>query len=269
MINQRISRIVIRIGQQHLSFSAIDTTQPEPSITYQPHIIKSGMSLPANLREALNDAALQQMGIWKATILVDTPVLLVPIEQFEESTMEAMFCHAFPNKQQLSIHHNVLPELNVVAVFSISKDLNTVLSDNFTSLQIMPVTVPLWRYLHRRSFTGNHNKLYAYLHDHKLDIFSFHQNRFKFCNQFTTRQLQDAVYFLLYVWKQMRMSQENDELHLVGDHSGDELQQLADELKQYLKKVYVINPSAEFNRAHITKVKGLPFDLMTLFMKGR
>ena len=41
------------------------------------------------------------------------------------------------------------------------------------------------------------------------------------------------------------------------------------ELKQYLQKVYVSNPAAEFSQAPATKVKSMPYDLMTLIVKGR
>ena len=270
MINQGKERIIIRIGARHLSFSTVDPTQAEPTVTYEPYVVKSGMSLPANLREALSDAALQQAGIRKVTVLADTPVLLVPAEQFQESTMEDLFCHAIPRKEPETIHYDMLSDLNAVAVFAINKDLNTVLNDNFSSPKIMPLMVPVWRYLHLRSFAGNRNKLYGYAHDNKLDIFSFQQNRFKFCNQFKANRPQDVLYFLLYVWKQLLLNAENDEMHLAGDLFNDNGQQeLISELKRYVQKVYIINPSAEFNRAPMTKVKGLPFDLMTFFMKGK
>ena len=44
---------------------------------------------------------------------------------------------------------------------------------------------------------------------------------------------------------------------------------MVSELRRYLQKVYVINPSGEFNRAPATQVEGLPFDMMTYFIKGR
>jgi len=140
----------------------------------------------------------------------------------------------------------------------------------------MAALSPVWRHLHRRSFTGARNKLYGYFHEHKLDIFSFQQNRFKFYNQFEAARAHDALYFLLYVWKQLLLSTEHDELHLVGDLFAaesssvqNEQQWLVDELRRYLQNVYVINPSAEFNRSPVTKISGMPFDLMTLFAKGR
>ncbi len=60
---------------------------------------------------------------------------------------------------------------------------------------------------------------------------------------------------------------EKDELHIMGDVP--EREWLTEGLHRYLQKVYFINPSAEFNRAPISQIKGMPFDLMTLFLKGK
>ncbi|MBR1395415.1 MAG: DUF3822 family protein [Prevotella sp.] len=266
MINQRKERIIIRIGERHLSFSALDPMQAETPVSYEPYVMKSGISLTANLREALNEADLPQAGYHKALALIDAPVLLIPIEQFEEQNLEAMYLHAFPRKETGMVCYNVLSDLNAVAAFSISKDLNTVLHDNFTDVMMMPLMAPVWRHLHHRSFTGNRNKVYGYFHERKLDIFSFHQNRFKFSNQFDSTRPQDATYFLLYVWKQLMLDNETDEMHLAGTFN--EMSELANELRKYVQKVYIVNPSAEFNRAPATKIPDMPFDLMIMMSKG-
>ena len=39
MINQRKERIIIRIGERHLSFSAIDPMQAEMPVTYEPYVM--------------------------------------------------------------------------------------------------------------------------------------------------------------------------------------------------------------------------------------
>ena len=59
----------------------------------------------------------------------------------------------------------------------------------------------------------------------------------------------------------------HDELHLSGDFPDEE--RLLQELKKYLQKVYVSKPATEFNKALVTMVKGMPYDLMTLIVKGR
>ena len=265
--NQGAKKVFIRIGKYHLSFSTIDPMQVENPVTYEPYVVKSGISMAANMREALKGADLPSMGFRTALVLVDTQVLTVPVEQFEEKSIAKMYYHSFPDKAQVVVLYNVLPDLNAVAVFSINKDLKLVLDDNFSGVKFIVATSPVWRQLYQRSFTGSRNKLYGYFHDQKLDVFSFQQNRFKFCNQYDTRRAHDALYFLLYVWKQLMLQSEHDELHLVGDLPDSEW--LLGELRKYLSKVYVINPSAEFNRAPATKIKGMPFDLMTLLTKGR
>ena len=268
-MENRKERIVIRIGRHHLSFSSIDPMSTEQPITYEPYVVKSGISMAANLREALKGAGLSQMGIRKALVMVDAPVLLIPVEIFEEGKMATMYSQSFPPKEQELMLYNVLPDLNAVAVFAINKDLKTVLDDNFPDLKITVAMSPVWRHFHHRSFTGTRNKLYGYLHDQKLDVFAFQQNRFKFCNQFDTNRTQDTTYFLMYVWKQLMLSAEQDELHLAGEGLVDDKNELVTGLRRYLQNVYVVNPSADFNRAPATKLKGMPFDLMDLFTKGR
>jgi len=265
--SQRHIRLIIRIGKHSLSFATVEPAQAEASVTYEPYVVKSGMSMAANLREALKGADLAAQGIRKVQVLIDVPVLMVPVEQFQEQDMSEMYRHAFPGREQEAVLYNVLPDLNAVTVFSMNKDLKLVVDDNFSGSQFVVAMSPVWRHLYQRSFTGARAKLYGYYRERRLDIFAFQKNRFKFCNQFEVHHAHDVLYFLLYVWKQLMLQPEYDELHLVGDLPDQEW--LVDEVRRYVQKAYVINPSAEFNSAPATQVKGMPFDLMTLLTKGR
>ena len=102
------------------------------------------------------------------------------------------------------------------------------------------------------------------MHDKKMDIFCFEKNRFKFFNSFQVSHSKDALYFMLYVWKQLGLDQQRDELHLIGEIPDKEW--LTYNTKLYIKKVLTLNPGAEFNRAPITEIKGMPFDLLTLYL---
>ena len=44
---------------------------------------------------------------------------------------------------------------------------------------------------------------------------------------------------------------------------------VVEKLKRYIQKVFVINPQVEFNEHPVTAIKGVPFDLQTLVVKGR
>lgn len=261
-------RLTIRVSRKSLSFSTVTPVNIEHPITFEPYAVKSGISMAANMREALKTATLPVQGYKMAQVMVESPVLLVPIDMFKEEEMETLYKHSFeggtnPDK----ILYNTLPYLNSVAVFPINKDLKMVIDDHFTNVIYIAALTPVWHYLHRRSFTGARNKLYAYFHDNMIDIFNFHQNRFKYSNQFEVRNYNDAIYFILYVWKLLGLRPTHDELHIVGEVP--DKTELTDELKKYLQRVYVINPSGDFNRAPATRIEGMPYDIMTLYTKGR
>ena len=242
-------QLTIRVGNNTLSFMITDKADPEQPALVEPYVVKSGISMAANLREAFKTFS-REFDLPTARVLINTPVLMVPIEQFQEADATTLYLHSFPRSEKDAVKFNVLPSLNAVCVYCINKDLQMVLTDRFNDVQLMHAMIPVWTYLHQRSFTGHRSKMYGYFHDKQLDIFSFQQNRFKFCNSFETTQAHDSLYFLLYVWKQLNLKPEHDEIHILGDIPEQEW--LLEEMRKYLKKAYV-----------------MPFDLNELLAKGR
>ena len=258
-------RLTIRFGRATMAM--LSQTDDGSQIIYEPYVVKSGVSMAANLREAFKNSDLLLQAPPRVRVLIDSNVLMVPIEMFSEDAMEAMHRHAFPYDEHDLVFYNVLPDLNAVAVFSMNKDLRMVLDDHFQDVRLVTAVQPVWRHLHQRSFTGARYKLYGYFHEQRLEIFSFQQNRFKFCNSFDAKRTKDIVFFLTYVWQQLQLQQEYDELHLAGDIPEQEA--VVEELKRFIQKVYVINPAVDFNQHPVTQLKGVPYDLLTLVVKGR
>lgn len=267
MENLNKQRLTIRISRNTLSFAVLNAEDKENPLSYEPYTVKSGISIAANLREAFKDSELLNKGYRRVQALIDAPVLLIPVDLFKENEIDDLYNHSFIHKETDVLAYNVLPSLNAVAVFAVNKDLKLVLDDHFDDVKMICISSPVWKHLHQRSFMGQHNKLFGFFHDKKLEIFSFSQNRFKFCNTFETNRAHDALYFLLYVWKQLMLRPEQDEMHIVGDIP--EKDWLINELRKYLQRAYCINPSAEFNRSPITQVRGIQYDMITLLLKGR
>jgi hypothetical protein len=262
-VNNRQHRLVVRIAHGHLSFSTVIDCE----VVYRPYALNSSISVAANLREALRNEPLLGRPYEHVLVTLGAPVLMVPTDLFREDECEQQYRYAFtPNDQQV-VCHTVLPDLNSVAVFPILKDLRTVLGDAFDNVRYTPAMGPVWRHFYQRSFTGQHQKLYAYFHERQMEVFSFAQNRFKFCNSFAVNNPNDALYYVLAVWKQLGMTPNIDELHLAGDVPEREV--LTDEATKFVKRVFFANPSGEFNRAPVTQIEGIPYDLMVLYIKGR
>jgi len=263
--NEKIAstqQLVIRVSRMGLSFSSTE----EGEVVYEDYPLKSSISIAANMREALQSSPILHQVYRHVLVMVDSPVLMIPSDQFDERLKEDYYYHAFPKKDQQLLMFTVLAELSSVAVFPVSKDLRTVLTDAFDNVRFVAALTPLWHHLNQRNYTGRHQKLYAYFHDKFVDVFSFTQNRFKFFNSFGISGYSDAIYFMLAVWKQLGLSPEHDELFVTGDIP--ERDTLKAELDQFVKRVFIINPVGEFNRASVAQIKDIPYDLVILYVKG-
>lgn len=259
-------QMTLRVGSASLVFAMADNTAVK-GLAYEPFTVKSGISMAANLREAFRTATLPGRESHRVTVMIDSPVMQVPIEEFDAAQAEVLYSYTFTGKPGSTVMHSILPTLNAVALFEVNKDLKTVIDDHYAEARFIPVEQPVWNYLHHRSYTDLFRRMYAYFHDNKVSVFAFDKNRFKFYNCFDASHTADCAYYMLHVWKQLQLDSEKDELHIAGSH--EDIEELRQTLRRYLRKVYCINPGAEFNRAPITEIKGIPLDLATLYLKGR
>ena len=256
-------RITIRVSKGSLAFAMADS-RTEAKVAFEPYTAKSGVSMAANLRDAFKTANLLQVPTHRALVLIDAPTLLIPIEEFQEANAETLYIHCYPTTEGAVIMSNVLPEMNAVALFAVNKDLKMVVEDHYQEAKFSALMRPVWSYLHHRHFIGNRRKLFAHFHDGRMEVFSFERNRFIFANSFDAKHTKDVVYFILFVWKQLALDQQKDELYLSGSLGSQD--ELLNALRLYVEKVTVVNPSADFNRAPLTQVRGITFDLLTLYL---
>ena len=139
--NWQQARLTIRVSNNTLSFSVVDR-EAEHQVIYEPYTVKSGVSMAANLRQAFKESDLLQRGYSKVRVYIDTPVLIVPVEEFKEEDLATLYQHAFTKHGSDALHYRVQPSLNVVAIFPINKDLKLVVEDNFSNVRFTPILQP-------------------------------------------------------------------------------------------------------------------------------
>lgn len=252
--------ITIRAGQGTLSF----LVNKDNTHSFHPYPVKSGMSLSANLREAFKEEPFLNQAIEKATLMVTSPVILIPKEDFTDSTdgsLESIYSYVLTGHKGEAKIATEIPELEAVAVYAVNKDLQMVVSDNSMDVEIRNIMIPVWKHLYNRYYQmGQRRKMFAYFHDKSVDICSFEQRRLRYANTFDAQHAHDALYYLLFSWKQLGMNQQEDNLFIVGELPHCEW--LMTRLKAYLKHVNVINPNADLNRSALSQIEGMPFDMM-------
>ena len=253
-------QIVLRLGADTMSFAVVGDTASRLD-NYEQMNSKSGISMSANLREFLKNRQIPSQDYSRAYVLIDTPTMLIPSEEFQTETATVQYDHTFTGLERSLKMSYAMPSLHAVAVYAVDKDLKAVLSDHFPDFRIMPVCLPLWKHLHQRSYGQTRHRLYGYLHGGHLDVFRFSQNRFKFCNSFNANQVQDALYYLLYVFRQLGMDANRDEIYAIGDIPRKKW--LTDHLKEYVKNV-VPADAGDLGIDESQRWRQIPLDLLAM-----
>ena len=211
--------IIIRTNNDTLSFATRDT-EHDNDIIYEPYPVKAGIAIAANLRLAFGNSPLLALGHRRAVVMMDTPVMLVPLEEFDEASAPLLYKEVNTQTSASSIIHKTLPGLNAVAVYAINNDLQTVLNDNFTDIAYMPMMQPVWRHFFGMSHDALHRKLFCYLHDGQMELTAFRRDRFYLNSSTKVTDTNDAAYFIINAWQQLAMRQNSDILVIAGTIPG-------------------------------------------------
>ena len=84
-------RLIIRISRDGIALSTSD----EGTVRYERYPMNSGISLAANMREALRTQLLLQDDYEKVLVLTDSPVLTIPVNTFREEERDQLYHYTF------------------------------------------------------------------------------------------------------------------------------------------------------------------------------
>ena len=257
--------LIIRIGIDTLSLAVVGKTASS-LVSFEQTQLKGGLSAAANLRETFRNSELLQKSYALVYVMTDTPTMLIPEDEYKANEATALYDHTFTGcEQQLKISC-ALPDLHAMAIFSIDRDLKAVIDEHFPDRHFLPICLPLWRHLNLRGNNRGHQRLYGYMHGDRLEIFRFNQNRFKFCNSFSANQAQDALYFLLYVFRQLAMDATRDEIYVIGDIPRKKW--LTDQLHEYVKNIVPADAS-DLGLDQSQRWQQIPLDMLAIINSGK
>ena len=101
-------RVTLRLSSTTMSFAVIDDKAVN-GLRYEPYVVKSGMSMAANLREAFIESELLSQDYQRAQVLIDTPVMLIPLEEFVAEDAETLYHYTFTGYKTDEILNTIFP----------------------------------------------------------------------------------------------------------------------------------------------------------------
>ena len=185
----------------------------------------------------------------------------VPTNVFDEKKKNDLLRFNFSgNEDRVLIQNMRKPEITIL--HGMRENVFDFFSRTYINLHFVHHLSPLLSYFSEIVHLGNANRLIINMQNKGLDIMYFNPSGdFIFANHFKYNHLNDAVYYIFFVWKQFDLEQLKDFVYVAGNSS--QKTDLIKQLQKYVHNVFPVNitPSDHFlglNTHHI------PFELLSL-----
>ena len=170
----------------------------------------------------------------------------VPELLYKEEDVESLF--------EFNISHSIgkilsqkLRQPSVVTLHKMPEEVYQFLNRSFSNAKFVHHLSPLMVYFQDKNKTTNASQFIVNLNDKQLDILCFSEGNFLLGNSFQISQMQDAVYYILFAWKQLKLDQIRDYIYIAGDKQ--QKMALMKEIQAYIHNIIPVNipPMAHFS----------------------
>ncbi|MDR3118592.1 MAG: DUF3822 family protein [Mediterranea sp.] len=230
----------IRIDTDGFSFSIYNPIRDSFVLTRQGKV-ETELSVTANMRKAFKELDFLSYTYKQTDALVASRrFTLMPLDLFAEDRAAAYFYYNFSPKENETLLYDTLPKNGAVILYALDKSLYTFLQEQKPQIRFQSSVSSLAERFAVESRVGTDKKMYVHLHREVIEVYAYERGHLMLLNAYDCNNNDDRVYYLLYTWKQLAMDQQADELCITG--SGEDKNQLADEIRRFVRHVTILNP---------------------------
>lgn len=161
---------------------------------------------------------------------------LVPSAMFELEKLKDLFVFNHTLAENDELNYNKLSGVEAYNLFSIPSDISHMLVNTFNSFKIYQQATPLiTNALTKLSHHDKQPKVSLMIHRDFFDIVVVKQNKLQFHNSFKYTNLNDFLYFSLYIFDQLKLDPETVPLLITGPV--ETRSELYNAMKRYVKHV--------------------------------
>ena len=147
----------------------------------------------------------------------------------------------------------------LVILHSLEEALYDFFQRSFIQPKFVHYSSPFISYFQTRSKINPRHQLIVNFTAEGIDLFCFRQGNFILGNHFACPQSEDAIYYILFTWKQLQLDQMKDFIYISGNT--ETKKQAIEKLKTYIHNIIPVNitPEAHFEGIRTNNV---PFEIL-------
>jgi len=252
--------LTIYTSPDHFSFSLYDP-EKSGSYYYKELSAKNRSAVFDAIKDAFFDQAFFSLPFRNVLIMNRTPYFVfVPDSIFKEEYKEDFLQFLLSDHTGITMTGSV-SSAGIKVLYQLPDDIYRLMLRSFSKPVFVHYSTPMITYFLNKSKNDNNRQMVVNLQKSGLDIFCFSKDSFLLGNFFRCNDLPDALYYILYTWKQLQMNQSDDSLHITGEAVYRE--ELIEKLELYLQNIRfpVIAPENHFKGIETGRI---PFELAAL-----
>lgn len=164
---------------------------------------------------------------------------LVPKALFQEEALETYitFNHSLEEKEAYSLLYENVEPYQATLVYAIPKNLKEKLDKHFTSASWHSHIAP---FLEMAAFEKKtETQVILNIQHLGFDCLFLKEGKLQFLNSFECKNVDDFIYFLLYIMEQLQLDRESSQVHLQGNF--EEKSTLFEMLYKYIRNLHLVS----------------------------
>jgi hypothetical protein len=257
--NSNKYKVSIRLWSDGLSFSGYIPSKPDSFFT-ETISLNPNVSFVQSLKETFfENVCLSYAYQTLHVIAVSEKYTMVPESVFSEKDKDTLFSYCFQEDGNLKVLVQPLTAFSSFLLYNMDPDVYEFMVCSLVNPQFIHYLSPMLSDWRKKSVKCYPRQLYAVVHDGRLDLVCFGQGELLLLNSFGYETGNDIIYFILYVCKQLSMSQLEDSVFFCGDKMM--CGKIMPVIRKYVAQVDFIAP--KIRRYRVAFNRDLPMDVVT------
>ena len=173
---------------------------------------------------------------------------LVPAPLFDPAKKDEYFYFNHPKEDNELILSNKIIDPDAFIVYSASRSVNSLINKYFPGVHPYHQIKPLFHHIShcRKSLNGNY--IHIHIEREFFNLIIFKDNQLAFCNTFNYRNISDILYFVMNVFKNLGIKQE-ETIHFSG--ITEKYDDLSSNFSIYVRNIKFSEPSGNFTFSYV------------------
>jgi hypothetical protein len=173
---------------------------------------------------------------------------LVPTPLFDPAKKEEYFYFNHPNEDNELILNNKITDPDAFVIYSASKPVISLINKYFPGVHPYHQLKPLFHHIShcRKSISGSY--IHIHIDREFFNLIIFKENQLSFCNSFTYRNISDILYFVMNVFQNLGIKQE-ETIHFSG--KTEKYDDLSSNFSIYVRNIKFSEPAGNFTFSYV------------------